>query len=268
MTVRNGLDVPVIVQRVGDVGVPVRVHERGSSLAMVLRWLAGRDELLMPGDVVRWPLGAAEGSLTVADVDPVPAAILHTLDAYVPPLDAEWGEEEDFQPFATVVREIAAAVTARNDCLDGKNFLLVTACDVVATTAISRTVVGHLPHRTAAGVLPAVLDGTHWVDWTTARPTQLTAVPSSARTLSQAAVPPPVVVPPPEPPAPAPAPAPATAVPAPAVVAPVPSPPQVPAPVQSARDWLATALARLAAEQANGNRNGKGNGDGNGRGHK
>ena len=167
-----------------------------------------------------------------------------------------------------MVREIAAAVTARNDCLDGKNFLLVTACDVVATTAISRTVVGHLPHRTAAGVLPAVLDGTHWVDWTTARPTQLTAVPSSARTLSQAAVPPPVVVPPPEPPAPPPAPAPATAVPAPAVVAPVPSPPQVPAPVQSARDWLATALARLAAEQANGNRNGKGNGDGNGRGHK
>ena len=42
MTLRNDLGHPVLVRREGDVGAPVRVHERGSSTATVLRLLRAR----------------------------------------------------------------------------------------------------------------------------------------------------------------------------------------------------------------------------------
>jgi hypothetical protein len=287
MTVRNDLDVPVLVRQDGDVGVPVRVHERGSAAASVLRLVTGGDELLMPGDVTRWPLGAAAGTLTVADLEPSTAAIVVALDTYLPPLGADGGE--NFQAFAVVVRETAAAIEERMACAAGKNFLRVAACDVVAASTIGRTVIGQLPRRAATEMLPIVLDPADWADWVVPRRTDLAAAGASGRVLPQAPVPAPVVVLPPVP-EPAPVPAPAVVVPAPAVVVPapaavvaapavvvpapavVPTPtpslPQVPDPGNGGSDrdgWLEDVLGRIGS-QGNGNGNGGAQGQGNDRG--
>jgi len=238
----------------------VPVHERGSATASVLRLLAGTDELLMPGDVARWPLGPAAGSLTVADLAPSTLAIVDTVRSYLPRLGAEDDHQENFQAFAVVVRETTAAVAERSACIAGKNFLQVAACDVVAAATVSRTVIGQLPRRPATEMLPLVLDQTNWADWVAARRAQ---PDPNGRILAQAAVPVPVVVPPPV----VPVSPPAVPAPAPALPAPVPAPqvPDLPARGFDLREWLEDALGRYAAEN-NGNGHGHGNGNGNGGG--
>ena len=283
ITVRNNLRVAVLVRPDGDLGAPVWVHKRGSAAAEVLRRASADDEVLMPGDVARWPLGTAAATLTVADVDPATAAVLRALSPYLPALGEEDGSPADLRRWAVAVRESAAAIDARADCVAGKNFLQVSACDVTAASALSRTFLGHVPRATAMALLPSLLDKAHWAEWATAPRTELAETSPSRRVITQTAVPAPVVVPPPvetpAPPAPAP-PAPAApavpAVPAPAVVlqapvpAPVPPAPAAPAAQPQIPDWLAQILARLAAEaeknNGNGNGNGKNNGNGNGRG--
>jgi len=281
ITVRNDLQVAVLVRRDGDLGAPVWAHKRGSAGAEVLRRASADDVVLMPGEVARFPLGTAAASLTVADVDSATAAVLRALGPYLPALGGEDGSPADLRRWAVAVRESAAAIDARADCVDGKNFLQVSACDVTAASAISRTFLGHVPRATAMGLFPSLLDKSHWAEWATPPRTELAATAPSRRVITQTAVPVPVVVPPPvetpAPPAPQP-PAPAApAVPAPAVVVPAPAPvppaPAAPAATPQVPDWLAQILARIAAEaekaqaeQNNGNGNGRGNGNGNGNG--
>ena len=264
LTVRNELDVPVLVRRDGDVGAPVLVHERGSAPASVLRLVTGGDELLMPGDVARWPLGAGAGNLSVADLEPAIAAIVDTLGASLPRLGATDGDQENVQAFAVVVREMAVTIEERMACVDGKNFLQAAACDVTAASTVSRSLIGQLPRRPAVELLPIALDPPIWADWGAPQRTELTAIAPSGRTLAQAAVPAPVVVPRPVPP-----PVPAAAAPAPAVVpTPTPTLPQLPDPAKGDSDlggWLDDVLSRIGSH-GNGNGNGNGNGEGHGPG--
>jgi hypothetical protein len=271
MTVRNDLAVPVLVRRDGDLGVPVRVHERGSSAATVLRMATGSDELLMPGDVVRWPLGVAAGTLTVADVDPAVAAVVDAVPSYLPQLGTD-DDQQDFQAFAVVVRETAAAVQARTACAAGKNFLQVAACDVTTASTVSRAVIAQLPRRPAVEMLPVVLDPARWAVWTATRHTAVTALDPPRLTLTQAAVPVPVVAAPPTPapdPEPAPAvPAPAAVVPAPVVPAPAPKPPQLPDLGNGGSDlgaWLEDVLDGTWPPGRGQGGGGQGHGRGNGR---
>jgi len=82
ITVRNDLQVAVLVRRDGDLGAPVWVHKRGSAAAEVLRRASADDVVLMPGEVARFPLGTAAAALTVVDVDPATAAVLRALGPY------------------------------------------------------------------------------------------------------------------------------------------------------------------------------------------
>ena len=267
ITLRNDLGHPVIVHRTGDVGAPGRVHERGSADASVLRLLSGVDELLMPGDVTRWPLGATDAAVTVVDVDPVTLSLVDTLAARLPELDT--GDETDAGAVATVVRAVIAALHERTACASGKNFLRTTSCNVDAAARISRALSGQFSRSTAAGLLPLALDQARWTAWSApATPAPSDGGPRSAavatRVLTLAAVPPPVAAPPPVV-ATAPVPTrprvPAHSLPAapPVAVAPAPAPTTN----HSLSDWWAAALQRLAAQNTqtgNGHEPHKGHG--------
>jgi hypothetical protein len=277
MTLRNNLAVPVLVTGSGDVDAPARVHERGSAAATVLRLTAGNGDVLMPGDVVRWPIGPGAAALTVSGLESAAApAIVEVLTRYLPRLGADSTEASDFESFAVVVREVAAAVDARAACVEDTNFLQLAACDVTASSTVARVVTAQLPRRTAVDLLPIVLDTAHWDDWHPARGTDARALAGGELRLVQAAVPAPEPAPQPAPlPAPVPAPTPAAA-PEPAP-APVPAPARAPAPApapaaspdpgpvrdprpviddfwEDARDWL----------EDRGQNGGRGNGRGNG----
>ena len=221
VTVRNDLQVPVLVRREGEVGDSVRLHERGSPTATVLRILtdAPTREILMPGDVVRWPVGLGAAALHVADVDPVTTAILAAVEADLPAEGAR-GAAHNFP------RVRGGHPRDPGRCRGAHH---VRAGQELPAGGELRRARHHRdqPHRHRS---PAARDGGGGAArrprppaldaMDDPRPTHLSAVSPTGMVLTQAAVPPPVVVPPPEPPAAAPAPAPAPA----SVPAPAPKP--------------------------------------------
>ena len=289
VTLRNDLPDPVLVHRTGDLGTPVRVHQRGSSSASVLRLLSGEDELLMAGDVVRWPLGVAAATVSVAVVDPVTRSVVDTVTSRMPEMRSD--DRKDTAAVAAVVPDVIAALTDRAACAQGKNFLRTASCDVDAAARISRALKAQLPRTTAIRLLPVVLDRARWSTWTAPAPPALDARPGSAavatRQLSLAAVPPPVeasppgvapppiVAPPPVVPAPPviapPSPAPVARPPAaPPVVAAVPRPAPAPAPTGKTdwQRWWGSVLQQLATRDApTATGGGGGKPGGHGKGH-
>jgi hypothetical protein len=255
LTVRNDLDVPVLVRADGDFRAPSPVHERGSATAAVLRLAADPGTVLVPGDVVRWPLGAGAAGLTVSGLRPAAvSAIVGSLEPFLPSLGGEDVGVEDYRAFAVVARETSAAVQARATCVPGKNFLQVAACDVLAATTVSRAAVARLPHRAALQVLSVGLDPARWADWSAAGGLPRTL---GALRLTQQPVP--------VPPAPAPA---AVAPPAAAVPA-VPAPPPVPGlGHRTIGDLLEDVLGRPSAgdDDERGTSNGKGKAKGKAKG--
>jgi hypothetical protein len=277
LTVRNQLGVPVLVRRTGDLGEPTRHHRRENAMSTVLYYAAGPGDLLFPGDVVRWPLGAGAAELQVGELTPHGiVGVVDTLGKFLPNLDDDDLDQSDYVTFATTVRVIASAVTTRAACVAEKNFLQVAACDATASSAISRAAIDHLPRRTARQVLEVALDPVRWADWAALDAPAAPALNPEGVYFPQTAKPEP---PPPAPartvPTPAPAPAtraPAPAAPAPAAPAPAPPAPAAPAaPAPAARE--PSPLEKLieairAWKQAHeGDRNGeRGNGPGNGHG--
>jgi hypothetical protein len=165
LTLRNDLHYPVTVRRSGDVSEPLIVHADDSAAAAVLRLIADADTLLMPGDVVRWPLGAAAAELTVGSL-PTGAepAIVGSVASFLP-LPADESADEFSAAFAQIIGEVAAGVDVRADCVAGKNFLRVAACDVVTSSTIGRVVFAALPRSTARDVHPLLDDPRNWADW-------------------------------------------------------------------------------------------------------
>ncbi|TQN44383.1 hypothetical protein FHU33_3885 [Blastococcus colisei] len=283
LSVRNSLDVPVVVRAGGNLGFPLVVHRDDSTVAGVLSRMVSTGTLLMPGDVVRWPLGAAAAELAVEPLAAAAApAVVETLARFLPDGDAPQAEAS-IAAFADVVEAVSRAVDERVDCAAGKNFLRTAACDVAASAAIGRAVFLHLPRGTASEVRASLSDPLQWAAW------HATAAADGrvldGRELRLAQLPIPIPPPPPPPPAPeppqapgparAPAPArtpapalaatvpatpvpatpvPATPVPAqPPVAAPLPAPPVVQQPVDDGwaevEEWLRAAAERERQER-------------------
>lgn len=289
ITVRNDRDRAVLVTRIGDVGVPVRVRSENSDVAAVVRRTGGDGEVLLPGEVVRWPIGA---ELAVVTVQPLPVAALELgtlLRGWLAGTDQPAYEAQ--QHAAALVVEISDALRARETCADGQDFLTTASCDVVAAVAIGNTAASHLDRRSADELLPLLLDQSSWEDWSAVDPDWPAG---AAVTLGQLALPTPVplVQPPPAEALPVPAPAAVPAAPSAAVLAPAPAPQPAPAPapapvvvppqqqvrvpswqelqdrnLQRLRELAAAWEQAVAQERAPGNGNGNGGGNGNGRGN-
>ncbi|MCW2700991.1 MAG: hypothetical protein JWQ45_2526, partial [Blastococcus sp.] len=166
VALRNTLDVPVVVGTAGDLGPAVRLHTSSGDAATITRYAAPAGEVLLPGDVVRWRLGAGPGDWTVSALDPPAAmAVAESLARFLPE-DAEGRPDRaDQETFAALIHSIVPAVTARMECVQDANFLGVAACDVDASAAIARAVADRLPRAVADEVTPAVLDAGTWAVW-------------------------------------------------------------------------------------------------------
>lgn len=227
-TLRNSLDFPVVVTGRGDVREPVRISSPGDEVAAVLRLLSAEGTVLMPGDVVRWPLGAGTAAVVVADLEPATApAIAGRLDEFLPRDGARPVPPAVLQAFADLVGPIDAAVGEWDDCRTDRNFLGVAGCEASAATAIGRALDDELTRGVAVEAAPAALDPARWAAWASVETPQVEDIPGARTSLHQQAFRPPA--PPAPPPAasgstggrrPAPAPAPApTPAPAPAPTA-------------------------------------------------
>ncbi|MBN1091770.1 hypothetical protein JKP75_03785 [Blastococcus sp. TML/M2B] len=231
ITLRNDRDRPVLVTPMGDVAAPVRVRSENSEVAAVLRRAgsAGDGEVLLAGEVARWPIGAGPAFLTVQSL-PVPAA--PELAELLP------GEltADDADSAAALVAQLGGVLADRAGCAEGQNFLTTAACDVDAALALAAAAADHLDRGAVAALLPSLLDPESWARWSALDAAWPAGAPVTLGQLGTTPVPdPPPAEPAPEvEPAPAADPAPAPqVVRAPAAAAPpaaAPAPAPVPAP--------------------------------------
>lgn len=185
VSVRNTLDVAVRVSAPGAPGGPVPVGIEEGPAATVTRLALDGDGILLPGDVVGWPLGPEQVELTAVDVAPAPAAIAATLETVLP----DRAEPEALRPYALLIGDLLPEIRQRRDCLPGENFLGRAACDVGAASAIGRGVSERLAGEAAVDVGRLVLDPARWSRWSGLRTPKFRGT-----LLIPAAVPPPAAV--------------------------------------------------------------------------
>ena len=264
--VRNSSDVVVVVAGSGDLGAPALVGADDGPLATVTRLAVGGEGVLLPGDVVRWPLGQGTAEISVVEGAPATAAIAAELEAVLP----DHPEPDALRRHASLIGDLLAGIEARRSCLRGQNFLGRAACDVGTAAAIGRAVTEGLPDGVAPDVGVRMLDPDRWTRWSGL------SSPQVRGSLQMPAVAPPVqaatVETPPEQggvdPAPDPSVTQAQPVPAPPA-APVPAPVPAPAQVPPRADGppAGPAQAEDGRHTDGGKGNGKGNGDGKGNGN-
>jgi len=159
--VRNSSGVVVVVSGSGDLGAPALVGADDGPLPTVTRLAVGGEGVLLPEDVVRWPLGQGTAGISVVEGASATAAIAAELEAVLP-----YPPEPDaLRRHASLIGDLLAGIEARRSCVRGVNFLGRAACDVGTATAIGRAVTERLPDDVAPDVGMRMLDPDRWTRW-------------------------------------------------------------------------------------------------------
>ena len=166
VTLHNDRDRPVIVTGRGTFGTRAMLRTEDGVHADVVRRTSPSALVLLPGEVARWPIGPGSITLTVAPL-PIPSApeIVAVLEQALAGERPEEGAQALYDSAAALVGEVAAAARARAACVEGRNFLGATACDVTAAAAIGAATAKRLDRGTVGEVLPELLDPAAWTAW-------------------------------------------------------------------------------------------------------
>lgn len=209
---RNNLAVPITLQITGG-GAPTPVQLDQSTAAIATRTHVANANVLMPNDLMRIPLGDGQGQVLLADTD---AGFFYiealTLSAFLP-LGAT---QAAYDAFTGLITDLDNTMRGYQQCIVGKNVVQRAACSIAASASASFAVGKAVALGVAQGVAALVLNTVAWGQQVSSQIPDVNTILSGARTLSQAAVPPPAatvppVVPPnspPQPPTNAPPPAP------------------------------------------------------------
>lgn len=238
---RNDLSVPVTVRASGDVGDRANVEVDQTVAAILTRKLHGDSNVMMPNDLVRFPLGSGSAEVTLVDTAAGGKYILVTTLTKFLPTGASVAV---YDALTQLVVDWDNAARSWMQCRQGKNVLQQTACDLRAAASMTYSLGKAIGMGLGRGALALVLNTADWGNTILKQAPDIGTIVHGARTLSQGArlavpttnapIPPPAQAQAPAPPvieAPAPAPPSTEASPTPPLTAePPPAPPVTQAP--------------------------------------
>src|SRR3954470_6021326 len=188
VVLHNKLDVPVTVAVTGDAKAPAGAHPYDSPSTAALRVATAPDTVLLPGDVVRWPLGAGGSELTVAAPGPSATPVIAATLGDMLSRQTNADPQHAYVAMGALIRETATALETRGSCKSGKNFLRTAGCDVSAAAAIGHAAADTLPRPIDSDVLARVLDPDQWARWSKAGAADAAAVSGRELRLVQTSV--------------------------------------------------------------------------------
>lgn len=189
---RNSLQVPIHLAVTGDTGKPVTIQLDQGVAAVVTRMSHPDPLLLMPGDVIRIPVGSRGASATIADTEAGAFyALAVTLARFLPR-----GMAVDlYEAITDFMKRIADAFGTYQDCLVGKNWIGQLGCKATldwqvglafgldATKfALARAT------KTARKIMSVFLDAATYAEFVRAKIPTIEKLATSARTIVQAAI--------------------------------------------------------------------------------
>jgi hypothetical protein len=188
---RNTLKVPVTMGVAGDTGTPVRVQTDVGLAAQLTRLRYPNPLLLLPGDIMRIPVGSGAASVTIANTDAGGFyALAWTAANFLPgkPIQVS-------QAFTDLLAELNNAMGVYNNCIAkaataggskgaAKRVLCQAALAKTVTLAVAKSVVT----GAAKGIAAPILSGRAFISWAGAQPGQIATILGSTRTISLAAV--------------------------------------------------------------------------------
>lgn len=181
---RNSLEVPVRFETTGDVEQPVTIEVDQTPAAVVTRRLEDRDGLLLPGDVMRIPIGEGEASATLADTDAGGAYVLATTLATFLPTGVAG---RVINVLTQLVRELSDAMASYGNCLSGKNWLQQLGCSAVLSRDLAFAVVRAGVEGVGSAAVSLLASTATYLRFLDAQPRAITRILGSERTLTQEA---------------------------------------------------------------------------------
>jgi hypothetical protein len=182
--VRNQLQVPVHLKPSGDTGSPVSIRTDAGIAAALTRLRYPDLLVLLPGDVVRVPIGAGAATLTVSDTDAGGFyALAVTLATFIP-----LGKAKDvYEAIAGWIKDVATDFGTYADCLATNNWIGQLGCFTSFGAALGFDTVKAVALGIAGPLLSVLLDAGTWVAFIGAQVPAIRQILGSDRTLSQSA---------------------------------------------------------------------------------
>lgn len=180
--IRNQLDLPITFTFSGDVRTPVKVSIDQSIESILTRLIRSSPNVVMPRDLVRYPIGNGPASIVAADTTAGGTYLLaKTLATYLP---IKTGGEIH-QALTALIVDLDDSFRQLATCLVGKNWLQQAGCRAVFVNKVVFAL--GLAAVTGLGTPVAqLLTGTGmFLKWADAQPGQVGSIIHSTRKLDQ-----------------------------------------------------------------------------------
>lgn len=177
----NTLDIPIQLATSGALGSPKSVHLDQSIAAVVTRRRHRSDLLLMPGDIMRIPLGSGPARVTLANTDAGGFFALASTAERFFPVGAVYGA------ITGLITELDGDFAQQEHCLIGKGRIGRLACTTLfvrnVTFAVGRATASGLLRGAKARIASLVVGAASWARWTKAQVTDVSRILHSSRTI-------------------------------------------------------------------------------------
>ncbi len=209
VTLRNDLEVALSVETRGDVGRPSRSESDHGLAAEATRLQSEDSNILLPGDTLRFPVGAGKAALGVGTSNSAGFyALATTADNFIPGRPSAV-----IGSFTSFMHEVDGDFSQYENCLAGKNWIGQLGCKALLTRNLTYAVGRGTVKGAASGLVGTLLAAATFARWFDAQPDQVKTVLHSPPIELKAAgkgssKPPPPAPPPKQAPKPKPAPAP------------------------------------------------------------
>jgi hypothetical protein len=191
IVLRNTLPVPIDLALTGDTGDLVNVSTNLSIPADLTRFKYADPLMILPGDIMRVPVGTGAASVSVAGTDAGGFyAEALTLTTFIPVGPVASGVKAAWGRIATMISEISSDYGQYANCIAGKNWIVQLGCRALLVRNVTFAVGRGVVTGSVKGVLALVLTAANFLKWADAEPgaiAKIIEIPPQDRAIALAA---------------------------------------------------------------------------------
>jgi len=184
IVLRDTLPVPVNLSLTGSVGKPIRITTDYSTAADLTRLKYPDPLFMLPGDIIRIPVGTGAASVSIAGTQAGGFYALATaLNNFLP-----GGAVKSVWDSATaMITEMSDDIGQYENCISGKNWIGQLGCQAVLVRNLTFAIARGVITGTAHAVLAVLVNSATFLKWANAQPGAIAKILGHSRVITVAA---------------------------------------------------------------------------------